>query len=182
MKRHSRALRHLMLWLSASSAVAWTACRREPEPTPGTLVDQRSPGAGQVMGVPGGEPSGPGEMATARHYTMAFSLVKPCTVSELFRPPHGTLKLGVKVRITGTSELEVPVNPFYATAETADGASYPSTLAGCDPVLPPVRVALGKSAEGWITFDVPTDHKPLMMVYAPTLIGAGVEELRFRLE
>lgn len=134
------------------------------------------------MGAPGQDPARLGEMARAPHFTMVFTRTKKCTVAPPFRPPHGTMKLGVEVTISGTSKLEVPVNPFYASLETPDGTRYTSTLAGCEPVLEPVRVTDGKHVEGWITFDVPQDHKPLTMIYAPTLIGAGVEEVRFQLE
>lgn len=163
-----------------------------PPPSSGVLVDRQASAKGAAVDALPAQlaadrvgsrerPAHLGEVAESPHFTMKFLNVKTCTVAEPFRPRHDQVKLGVEVELTGKSTLEVPVNPFYGSLETRDGVRYSSTLAGCDPVLAPVRLTAGHSARGWLTFDVPREPRALTLIYAPTLIGAGVQELRFEI-
>lgn len=91
------------------------------------------------------------------------------------------MKVGIELSIQGISEREVPVNAFYATLYDARGDSYSATLAGCEPPLPSVRLTNGKSARGFVTFEVPKSADKLELRYAPLVIGPGTEELKFAL-
>jgi hypothetical protein len=73
------------------------------------------------------------------------------------------------------------VNPFYATLIDAGGDEHSATLAGCTPPLRAMRVVKGEKTRGFISFEIPTTVKTMTLVYAPTVIGAGREELRFDL-
>ena len=96
-----------------------------------------------------------------------------------FASKRGFVKVGLEVVIEGRSALEVPVNPFYATLYNTGGDAYTSTLAGCEPGLPPVRVTTGQKARGFVTFEIPPPARKLELRYAPLIIGHGLEELRF---
>lgn len=98
-----------------------------------------------------------------------------------FAPARGHDKVGVEVVVQGSTGNEVPVNPFYATLTDAS-ATYRSTLAGCEPALPSVRVIRDQTARGFVTFEVPSGARKLELRYAPTVIGPGLEELRFLVE
>jgi hypothetical protein len=112
---------------------------------------------------------------------MTFSNVKQCEIEPYFPMPEGKVRIGVETTIEGTSNAEVPVNPFYATLVTESGASYESSLAGCKPALRAVRVTKGTTASGWISFEIPQNLAGLKMIYRPVVIGGGVEEVRFDL-
>ncbi len=120
-----------------------------------------------------------GELAIAADYTMSMDSDKECGRDSPFVTKRGFVKLGVEVSLEGTSAVEVPVNPFYATLYDAGGDVYTSTLAGCDPGLPSVRITTGKKARGFVTFEIPAASRRLELRYAPTIIGRGPEELRF---
>lgn len=99
-----------------------------------------------------------------------------------FAPKRGNAKVGIEVSLSGSSEREVPVNAFYATLYDARGDSYSATLAGCEPALPSVRVIRGKTAHGFVTFEIPKTAEKLELRYAPLVIGPGVEELKFAVQ
>jgi Domain of unknown function (DUF4352) len=107
----------------------------------------------------------------------SFELValntKTCTVAAPLRPAPGLEKLGVEVKITGLTEREVPVNPFYAELRDETGQRFESSLAGCGPTLPVRRVQRGETASGWLTFDVPQGVRNLQLRYAPIVVGLG---------
>ena len=110
---------------------------------------------------------------------MSVESARDCPLDPPFAAKSGFVKLGVEIVVEGTTSLEVPVNPFYATLYDVTGESYTSTLAGCEPGVPPVRVTLGKTARGFVTFEVPKSQRKLELRYAPLVIGPGTEELRF---
>jgi len=120
-----------------------------------------------------------GEIGRARDYFMSVESSKDCPMDAPFLPKSGNLKLGVEVSLEGTTEREVPVNAFYATLHYARGDAYSATLAGCDPALPAVRLTNGKSAHGFITFEISKSAEKLELRYAPLVIGPGTEELKF---
>jgi hypothetical protein len=122
---------------------------------------------------------GIGELATAADYTLSLESDKECPVDSPFAPKRGFVKLGLEVSVEGISGVEVPVNPFYATLCDSNGDTYTSTLAGCEPSLPSVRVTTGKKARGFVTFEIPATSRRLELRYAPLIIGRGPEELRF---
>ena len=120
-----------------------------------------------------------GELGHARDFSMSVESSKDCPLELPFAPKRGDVKLGIEVSIQGTSDREVPVNAFYATLADARGDTYSATLAGCDPPLPAVRLTNGKSARGFVTFEIPKASEKLELRYAPLVIGPGVEELKF---
>jgi len=120
-----------------------------------------------------------GELGRAHDYTMSAESVKDCLLEPPFAPKNGFVKVGIEVSLEGTSRLEVPVNPFYATLFGASGDSYTSTLAGCEPGLPSIRLTSGQRARGFVTFEIPKTTRKLELRYAPLVIGPGVEELWF---
>lgn len=120
-----------------------------------------------------------GELGHAHDYAMSVESAKDCPMEAPFAPKRGFVKVGLEVSIEGTSSLEVPVNPFYGTLVDAAGETYPSTLAGCEPGLPSVRLVLGQKARGFVTFEIPKAARKLELRYAPVVIGPGVETLRF---
>lgn len=122
-----------------------------------------------------------GEVAKARDYSMSVEAAAPCAVPPPFAPRAGYEKLGVTVVIDGTSERQVPANPFYAMLTDVAGTSYASTLAGCKPPLTAHIVTRGEKARGMITFEIPVSASKLVMTYAPAIIAGGRQELRFDL-
>lgn len=107
--------------------------------------------------------------------------VGPCTVEPHFRPKAGTIKFGVDVEITSSSQREVPANPLYARLVDSEKETYSATLAGCAPVLTATRLHAGEHARGTITFDVPETAHGLVMTYAPFIVGSGTQQLEFAL-
>src|SRR5262245_5176544 len=86
-----------------------TAC------TDGTATPPPAPSAETAM-LLGGEPRAHpiGELAVAPDYTMSMESDKECPVDS-FATKRGFVKLGIELSVAGTSAIEVPVNPFYAT-------------------------------------------------------------------
>jgi hypothetical protein len=123
----------------------------------------------------------PGESATTPHFTLEVLRTKRCSVEPHFQPPPGVEKLGVELTVSGLSQVQVPVNPFYATLRAEGGARFEATLLGCTPQLEARRVTAGQSVTGWITFDVPEGAEALEFVYSPALIGAPNDPVTFTL-
>lgn len=124
----------------------------------------------------------PGELARAADYTMSVETIRECQMEGPFSPKHGHAKVAVELVIEGTTSREVPSNPFYATFRDGSGADHRSTLAGCEPALPTVRVKQGEKTRGFVTFEIPDTLHKLELRYAPLVIGPGVEELKFDVE
>jgi hypothetical protein len=120
-----------------------------------------------------------GELAVAADYTMSLESDKECLLDSPFAPRRGFVKVGLELSVEGTSAVEIPVNPFYATLYDSNGDAYRSTLAGCEPGLPPVRLTSGKQARGFVSFEIPGASRHLELRYTPQIIGRGPEELRF---
>jgi hypothetical protein len=120
-----------------------------------------------------------GELATAPDYTMSLESDKECPLDSPFAPKRGYVKVGLELSVEGTSAVEIPVNPFYASLYDSGGTVYTSTLAGCEPGLPSVRVTAGRKVRGFVSFEIPTTSHRLELRYAPLIIGRGAEELRF---
>lgn len=124
-----------------------------------------------------------GETAATPHFTLKLSQLKPCSVEPHFSPPRGVRKLGLLLELSGSSSVEVPVNPFYALLHNSDGDRFEATLIGCTPQLRAGRLSKGQSASGWVTFDIPDDDaSPLRFSYSPVMIGAGRQEVSFQLD
>lgn len=121
----------------------------------------------------------PGELGQARDYSMSVDSIKDCPLEPPFAPKRGNSKVGLEISLQGTSDREVPVNVFYATLYDARGDSFSATLAGCEPALPSIRLTRGKTARGFITFEIPKSAEKLELRYAPLVIGPGTEELKF---
>ena len=162
----------------AAGVFALAACRRTdgPAPAPSSTSDHAV-----LLGMED-RVHPVGEVGQARDYTLRVESVEDCAARPPFAAKPGDVKVGVEVVIEGTSKSEVPVNPFYASLLDERGDRYSSTLAGCDPGLPSVRVVQGAAVRGFISFEVPKTARKLEMRYAPVVIGPGVEELRFAVE
>jgi hypothetical protein len=120
-----------------------------------------------------------GELGRAHDYVMSVDSVKDCATDEVTSGKKPRSAMGVEVDIQGTSDLQIPANVFYATAEDANGDRYVATLTGCEPGLPALLVTRGHSAHGFITFEVPKLSRNIEVHYAPPVVGRGTEELRF---
>jgi hypothetical protein len=120
-----------------------------------------------------------GELGVAPDYSMSVESDKECPLDPPFASKRGFVKVGLELSVEGTSAVEVPVNPFYALLYDAGGETYTSTLAGCEPNLPSVRLTVGKKARGFVTFEIPRGSRRLELRYAPVVIGRTSEELRF---
>jgi len=163
--------------VALSASLTFVACHAHPDaPAP----ERPAPSAESAL-VLGAEARAHsiGELAVAADYTMSVESDKECLLDSPFAPRPGFVKVGLELSVEGTSAVEIPVNPFYATLYDSDGDSYRSTLAGCDPGLPSIRVTTGKQARGFVTFEIPNTARHLELRYAPQIIGRGPEELRF---
>jgi hypothetical protein len=145
-----------------------------PAPTPSTETTESATMLGTEARV---HPIG--ELAIAPDYTMSLESDKECPLDSPFAPKRGYVKIGLELSVEGTSAVEIPVNPFYASLYDAGGTVYTSTLAGCEPGLPSIRVTAGKKARGFVTFEIPTASHRLELRYTPLIIGRGAEELKF---
>jgi hypothetical protein len=157
----------------AFSALVVLGCEQVEPSSEASTVDP------PVVGGPA-NPVAIGAVAVAEDYEMSVEGVRDCALPPPFEARKGHKKVAVEVVIEGKSAREVPVNPFYASVESAEGA-FEATLAGCKPMLRPERVTRGKKARGIITFEVPNSARRLRLTYAPTIIGSGREDLRFDL-
>jgi hypothetical protein len=83
--------------------------------------------------------------------------------------------------ITGTADKQVPVNPFYGKLTDAQGDTYTSTFAGCEPELKSRQLARGDEARGFISFEIPEKASGLKFTYAPFIIGGGKQDTTFDL-
>jgi hypothetical protein len=180
-----RADKNAVMWPAARTFAACffglasaAACRRtDGSAPPETPVNDRAVLVGTETRV---HPIG--EFGQARDYTLRVESVLDCPTAPPFSAKHGDTKFGVEIAVEGTSKSEVPVNPFYATVVDEGGDTYSSTLAGCEPGLPSVRVVQGTAVHGFVTFEIPKTSRRFELRYAPLVIGAGVEELRFRVD
>jgi hypothetical protein len=145
-----------------------------PVPMAPTISLGDTPGAAAVM-------PGVGDTASAADYQITLKSVRECRVESYLRPKAENLTLGVELVIEGTRDRDVPVSPFHAKLQDAEGNSYAATLAGCRPILPSVRVAKGEKVEGWVSFELPRGARDPKLTYEPTIIGSPPQLLRFSL-
>jgi len=124
---------------------------------------------------------GPGEWAAATDYRMRVVRLETCEVEPYFAPLPGYDKLGVFVEIEGLQGTEVPVNVLHGHLTDGEGRTYTPAAAGCRPTLPAGRVAQGKTARGFITFEVPVTSRGLTLEYRPTIVGRAPQRLSFAL-
>jgi hypothetical protein len=145
-----------------------------PVPVAPTVSLGETPGAVVVL-------PGVGDTASAADYQLTLVSVRECKVESYLQPKPDNVTLGVQIAIEGTRDRDVPVSPFHAKLEDADGKTYAATLAGCRPILPSVRVARGERAEGWVSFELPKSAREPKLHYEPVIIGAPAQPLRFSL-
>lgn len=151
------------------------------EATPASPLEDTAAAGAPGAHIASAEPRvhGPGELGHARDYTLSVEATRDCAVARPFEAPPGKVKVGVLLVLEGISAREVPSNAFYASLHARDGSTYAPTLAGCEPALPALRLTLGKKARGYVTFEIPVGARAFELRYAPIIIGAGPEELRF---
>jgi uncharacterized protein DUF4352 len=135
---------------------------------------------GETPSAPAALP-GVGDTASAADYQITLKTVRECKIESYLQPRAENVTLGVELAIEGTRERDVPVSPFHAKLEDADGKTYAATLAGCRPILPSVRVAKGERVEGWVSFELPKSARDPKLSYEPTIIGSPPQPLRFSL-
>jgi hypothetical protein len=145
-----------------------------PVPVAPTVTLGEAPGAAVAL-------PGVGDTATAADYQLTLVSVRECKVESYLQPKPENLTLGIQIAIEGTRDRDVPVSPFHAKLEDADGKTYNATLAGCRPILPSVRVAKGERVEGWVSFELPKGARDPKLHYEPTIIGSPAQPLRFSL-
>jgi hypothetical protein len=121
-----------------------------------------------------------GEQALARDYRMRLLDVMRCQVESHFAPEPVNVLLSVRIELEGLSKRGVSANPFYATLHGTNGDTHASRPAGCRPLLQAATLSRGAKVEGYVTFEVPRAGRRFELRYAPQVIGAGVQELRFR--
>lgn len=163
------SLRIRTRWSSPSKVVlllfaTMSGCRTERD-------DKAAGGAAPVVVSASLAPVRFGEEAKTPYYRIRLLNWKPCAVEAHLEPPPGVRKVAVEVELTASGTTEVPSNPFYALLADRDGKLFESTLAGCPPLLEATRLSGGRSARGWITFDVPESAVPHALVYQPAVIG-----------
>jgi hypothetical protein len=145
-----------------------------PVPMAPTISLGDTPGAAAAL-------PGVGDTASSTDYQITLKSVRECRVEAYLRPKAENVTLGVELAIEGTRDRDVPVSPFHAKLQDADGNSYAATLAGCRPILPSVRVAKGEKVEGWVSFELPRTAREPTLSYEPTIIGSPPQPLRFSL-
>jgi len=162
----------------AANSAAPAVSRLELEMPVPMAPTVRPPGARPNLAA---ERAGVGDTANTADYKMTLLAVKECKVETYFRPKAGNIKLAVEIAIEGNRDVDVPVSPFHARITDSESHEYSSTLAGCTPILPSVRVAKGERADGWITFELPEKATGLNLTYDPVIIGGTRQSLVFSL-
>lgn len=157
-----------------TSSVAEASARLELSPPLATPA----PTVGTPPASPSAAPPAVGDTVSGADYVLVVKTVKVCKVDAPFEPKAGNIKLGVEVAMEGTGDRDVPVSPFHAQLEDSEGNHYSTTLAGCRPILPSVRVAKGERAEGWVSFELPQSARGLKLVYDPIVIGGPHQLVR----
>jgi Domain of unknown function (DUF4352) len=174
--------------LVAVMIVAFVGCSAsDREPQGGAGGAGGSAGSGQDAAAP--TPIHTlAETAHATDYDMTITGVAeggedsgPCPIPYYFAPQAGNIKLGVEVKITATSQKQVPVNPVYAKLTDSAGYGYTSTFGGCSPELKSLTLAPGQTASGWITFEIPETSVGLVLTYSPFIASAEPNEVKFDL-
>ena len=122
-----------------------------------------------------------GELAQATDFEMKIHQVRVCKVDEFHQPRTGHIKLGVDAWIRGTTDREVPVNPFNATLTDSQGNSYNMAFGGCSPGLRSVRLRKDDVTRGFISFEIPKQARGLKLEFRPFVLRTGNEPLRFDL-
>lgn len=159
------------------------ACKSKKQPKAENLLRSDTTSMPATVVGAGNELHDVGETAAARDYRLKVLNVKACTVAPPFAPAPGIEKVGVEIELLGVTERQVPVNPFYAQLENSKGTRFEATLAGCQPGLEAQQITQGQTVRGWISFDLPAQHRrELTFTYSPVVIGVGREEVRFSLE
>ena len=177
-----RGSRYLMVGLTGG-LILLTACDR------GESAERRSSAAGMrsPFDPDRPEPEGPvqrfapGEWAKTTDYRMRVVRLETCEVEPYFAPLPGHEKLGIFVEIEGLHSVEVPVNVLHGHLTDGEGRSYAPATAGCRPTLPAGRVSQGKSARGFISFEVPVTSRGLTFEYHPSIVGRAPQRLDFDL-
>ena len=122
-----------------------------------------------------------GELAQATDFEMKILSVRECKVDEFHQPQAGHIKLGVDAWFRGTTDREVPINPFNATLTDSEGNSYNMAFGGCSPGLQSARLRKDDEARGFISFEIPRQARSLKLEFRPFVLRTGNEPVRFDL-
>lgn len=98
---------------------------------------------------------------------MTVSVPDECSVSTARN--QGITRLGVEITLSARGEVLVPANPYYALLVDSERRVFEATLGGCQPALSVALLENGKSARGFVSFDVPPRSRGFELVYVPRL-------------
>jgi hypothetical protein len=110
-------------------------------------------------------------------FFMRVSATKECRPPRHQKPNVSLVHMGVEVTLEARSDLVVPANPYYAVLVDDQSRVHEATLGGCSPALRARLLGTGQRAQGWLSFDVPSDALRFTLVYAPRVDGHTPEIL-----
>lgn len=114
-------------------------------------------------------------------FSLTATAWKLCEQANALEPKTGYARVSIPVKIASRSDSEVPVSPLSFHLEDDEGHHFPSTLAGCDPVLSHQTLKEQAELEGHVAFDIPKEKKDFELVFSPFLIGRKAVPARIRL-
>jgi len=117
-----------------------------------------------------------GETATAGGAALTVLTVEdPSTPGVLYSDLPGTKLVAVQVILENQSDAEMSISPTFGYLTDDQGYVYAAELFGRDGGLELSELAQGRKVQGWISFRVPEESKPVAFRYE--LEGYGGEFL-----
>ena len=117
-----------------------------------------------------------GETATAGGAALTVLTVEdPSTPGVLYSDLPGTKLVAVQVILENQSDAEMSISPTFGYLTDNQGYVYAAELFGRDGGLELSELAQGRKVQGWISFRVPEESKPVAFRYE--LEGYGGEFL-----
>ena len=121
-----------------------------------------------------------GETATAGGAALTVLTVEdPSTPGVLYSDLPGTKLVAVQVILENQSDAEMSISPTFGYLTDDQGYVYAAELFGRDGGLELSELAQGRKVQGWISFRVPEESKPVAFRYE--LEGYGGEFLTISL-
>jgi hypothetical protein len=109
-----------------------------------------------------------GEQATGQGFALTVHEVRDPVPPQRYRQPkEGTRWIAVDVTVRNIGTAELSYNPFYAKLKAADNREYSATVGVAEPDLGAGKQQPGDATRGWITFELPADTQPALLVYTP---------------
>jgi hypothetical protein len=163
------------------------ACRRQEVPrseappigaggAPAAADAGATPAVAADAAADAGTPAALGDWLDGNIYRFRFEAVRRCAPSSATTP----VSVGVVVRVTSKlDDVFVASRDFKLESGGVilDSAILTKAPAGCAPLLAPKQVRAGKSNDGVVVFDVPSDfnpeNRPVKLTYQPTRWGGA---------